>query len=258
MKKRVDYNQIAASYHKRYMDNPLMGTTTALVALAQERSPQQALEVGCGTGRWLEELQPYSAQVIGLDPAMGMLRQAGQRQGTLRLVGGQAEHLPFPDAAFDLVLCVNALHHYYEPRAFVSEARRLLRPGGALAIVGMSLPITRDQWYIYRFFEGTYETDYRRYAAWGTVLDWLVSEGFEAATWQVVERIDHPWTGRAVLDDPFLKKETTSQLALLSDEAYAAGLARIEEALAQADAAGETPVFQVKIQLGMLVGVAIA
>ncbi|MBI1925498.1 hypothetical protein HYR99_14750, partial [Candidatus Poribacteria bacterium] len=60
--------------------------------------------------------------------------------------------------------------------------------------------------------------------------------------------------GQEVLADPILQKHGTSQLALLTDEAYAAGMARIKEAIANAEAAGETLVFPVDISIGMVSG----
>ncbi len=58
--------------------------------------------------------------------------------------------------------------------------------------------------------------------------------------------------GRAVLADPFLRQDAVSQLALLSAEAYAAGLRRIEGALAEAEEAGEVLVFPDDLSLAML------
>ncbi len=63
-----------------------------------------------------------------------------------------------------------------------------------------------------------------------------------------------PGPGRAVLDDPFLRQGACSQLALLDDEAYAAGLGRIEAALDAAEAAGETLTFRTDLFIAMVVG----
>jgi len=155
---------------------------------------------------------------------------------------------------FDLVFCVNAFHHFDPPRVFVSEARRLLRPGGALAIIGMDPHRGRDRWYLYDYFAGTYATDLDRFPSGGTVLDWMVAAGFARVEWCLAEHIVHQHVGRAVLRDPILQKHGTSQLALLTDEAYAAGLGRIETALAEAEAAGKTLVFPVDISLTMVTG----
>lgn len=250
----VDYDRIAQSYDRRFVENGLSGIAAALSSLVDTLDPRCILEVGCGTGHWLAGLRSATTPLFGLDLSAGMLRQARERDVTFCLVQGRASQLPFPDSTFDLVCCVNALHHFQRQSAFVAEARRLLRPSGALAIAGMDPRGHRARWYLYDYFEGTYETDLVRFPSWGTVLDWMVARGFERIEWDVVEQIHHVKMGRAILVDPFLQKDATSQLALLTDEAYAAGLRRIETALAAAGVRGETIAFRTDLCLAMVVG----
>ena len=255
----VNYDRLASTYNRRFGEgDDRSGTTQALLNLVRDlgaalgRAPR-VLEVGCGTGKWLADLSPASPRLFGLDLSMGMLRQACQRPISLFLSRGQAERLPFPARSFDLVYCVNAIHHFDRPAAFVSEACRLLRPGGRLAAIGMDPHGRRESWYVYRYFEGVYETDLRRFPSWAQIAGWMSAEGL-AVECRVVDRIWSPKTGRAVLDDPFLRQESCSQLALLSREAYQAGLRRIEAALDEAETAGETLVFPVDTSLAMISG----
>jgi SAM-dependent methyltransferase len=210
--------------------------------------------VGCGTGHWLAGLSPLTGLATGLDLSAGMLAQAQRHGQRLHLARGRAGRLPFSSAAYDLVYCVNALHHFQQQRAFVSEARRLLRPGGALAVVGMDPRAHRHRWYVYDYFAGTYDLDLARFPSWGTTVDWMAAAGFERVEWQLVRHIVDHKAGRDVLADPFLAKEATSQLTLLSDGAYAAGLRRIEEAITAAEAAGETLTFATDLMMAMVVG----
>ena len=108
-------------------------------------------------------------------------------------------------------------------------------------------------WYVYDYFERVYETDLARFPSWGAVLDWMTAASFERVEWKLVERIQEPKVGRALLDDPFLAKQASSQLALLSDEAYKAGLRRIRAAIQAAETAGERLIFPVDIPIGILV-----
>ncbi|MDY6875694.1 MAG: methyltransferase domain-containing protein [Chloroflexota bacterium] len=250
----VNYDRLASSYDRRFAASRQEGIVAALLALAQDLDTERILEVGCGTGRWLADLWPVTHRLYGLDPSTGMLQQARKRKKQFYLIRGRAGQLPFPDTAFDLIYCVNAIHHFDRPRAFVSEARRLLRPGGVLAVIGTDPHSRRDDWYIYHYFEGTLETDLSRFPSWGTILDWMVAAGFEGVEWRLVERIQDNKVGREVLDDPFLQRGTASQIALLTDEACAAGLRRIETALAEAEATGETLVFPVDLSFGILIG----
>ena len=252
--KQVDYDRIAATYDRRFVTGDTRGVAEALSALAQGLAPARILEAGCGTGRWLAALRPLGGRLYGLDLSAGMLERAQQRQRLRRLIRGRAGQLPFPAAAFDLVYCVNAIHHFRSPRDFVFEARRLLRPGGALAVGTMDPRQLRNRWYVYEYFSGTYETDVARFPSWGTILDWMAAAGFQRVQWQPVDTIVDAKVGPAVLDDYFLKKDACSQLSLLSDEVYQAGLRRIKAALAEAKATGETVTFAVDLCLAMVVG----
>jgi ubiquinone/menaquinone biosynthesis C-methylase UbiE len=249
---RVDYDEVAPTYNRRYADGDLGDVARHLLALVSELGAERVLEVGCGTGHWLRYLSSLVPRCCGLDLSRGMLAQAEPSEGLCR-TQGRGGRLPFADATFDLVYCVNAIHHFEEQRAFVLEARRLLKPGGALAVVGSAPHGRFDSWYVYEYFPGTFATDLERFPSWGTVLDWMVAAGFEAATLQLVHHVVDPKVGRAVLDDPFLEKNSASQLILLSDEAYAEGLRRIEADLAAAEAAGETLLFTVDLQIYSLV-----
>jgi ubiquinone/menaquinone biosynthesis C-methylase UbiE len=250
----VDYDRLAGAYHRRYALSPQPAIADRLRALAEEAQARRILEVGCGTAYWLSGLAAaLPVQVAGLDLSAGMLAQARRLAGPLPLLRGTAARLPFAGAALDLVYCVNALHHFPDPRSFIGEARRVLRPGGLLAVFGMTPHHGHSSWYVYDYFDGTYATDAARFPTWGTVLDWMLAVGLEHARWQVVDRIVDDKVGRAVLDDPFLKKESTSQLVLLTDEAYATGLRRIEADLAAAEARAEELVFRVRIEHALLV-----
>jgi len=258
---RVDYDRIAPGYNRRFEENTTRGVLVALRSLVRDLAGEGAgdgealsiLEVGCGTGHWLAGLEG-GHRLCGLDLSAGMLRQARQRPVPLDLVRGRAGRLPFAGGSFDLVYCVNAIHHFDDRPGFVAEARRLLRAGGALAVAGMDPRRARASWYVYDYFPGTYETDLARFPSWGTVADWMIAAGFERLSWRIVETIYDAKVGRAVLRDPFLSKDATSQLTLLDDAAYAAGLERIERDLAAAEEAGGTLTFPTDLMLDMLVG----
>jgi SAM-dependent methyltransferase len=170
------------------------------------------------------------------------------------LVQGDAKSLPFAPSSFDLVFCVNAIHHFDGPQTFIREAGRVLRSGGILAVAGSDPRDRRHRWYLYDYFDGTYETDLDRFPAWDRVQSWMAGAGFAHIESRLVERIPDSKEGRNVLSDPFLKKDAVSQLALLSDEAYARGIGRICAAIDAAERAGESISFKTEILIEMLVG----
>jgi ubiquinone/menaquinone biosynthesis C-methylase UbiE len=248
---RVDYDSIASTYNQRFASGGQRGAVLLLTELTRDLHAQRVLEVGCGTGHWLVELMPAGPQLYGLDLSAGMLAQAREQKAPLFLTQGTAESLPYQAGYFDLVYSVNAIHHFIRPQNYIAEAWRLLRPGGALVVVGMQ-PRWED-WYVYHYFAGTYEVDLKRFPTWGSVLDWMVGAGFQPAEWKPVETIYSPKVGRKVLEDPFLEKNATSQLALLSDEAYQVGLNCMQKALDEAEASGKQLEFPVLIQLDALI-----
>jgi ubiquinone/menaquinone biosynthesis C-methylase UbiE len=91
------------------------------------------LEVGGGTGRVLERLRGEAHPLVIADFSAAMLREAATKEG-LCGVRALAERLPFPDAVFDRVLVVDALHHFRDQEGAVAEMARVLRPGGRLVI----------------------------------------------------------------------------------------------------------------------------
>ena len=231
---QVDYDRLAAEYEQRYKTNRLEGVGAALEGLRRGR----VLEVGCGTGHWLR------GGDFGVDLSPGMLRQALRGHRAL----AHASDLPFRDASFDFLFCVNAIHHFPDKAQFIGEARRLLRPGGRLAVIGMDPQLQRGRTYLYEYFEEAWKNDLERFPSWGVVLDLMLAAGFVTFEWRIVERIVTDHTGLAIFDDPFLGKKSRSSLALLSDEAYERGLARIRTDAER----GVT--FRSEIILGMIVG----
>ena len=229
---RVDYDQLASTYHTRYANGKLDGIADALTRLARERSARIVLEVGCGTAHFVETLRSTGAAVYGADLSAGMLGQASARIGPEGLTQANANKLPFRADGVDLIFCVNALHHFDDPRAFIGDAATILRPGGTLAIVGIDPRAIRRRYY-YEYFDGAHELDMRRYPSFGNLLEWVIDAGLDNSEARVVETSIMAFSGKAVLEDPFLRKESNSLLALLPDEVYARGVERIRTAAEQ-------------------------
>ena len=112
----------------------------------------------------------------------------------------------------------------------------------------------RESWYIYQHFDGAWETDRRRYPSWPDLVAWMGAAGLDGVEVRVVERIRKTWSGAQVLGEPFLDKGSTSQLALLSDEAYAAGVERIRAEVRRAEDEGQQAVFGIDLILNLAVG----
>jgi len=105
----------------------------------RERTPGDALDVGCGTGFLSFELAARGYRVTGIDFAPSMLaearRKAAERAVAIRFEHGDAEQLTFPSQSFDLVITRHVLWTLPHPDMAIDEWIRVLRPGGRLVIV---------------------------------------------------------------------------------------------------------------------------
>jgi SAM-dependent methyltransferase len=100
-----------------------------------EQATGEVLEIGAGTGRNLP-LYRTATRVVALEPGPGMRTRANHAaqaaQVAVEVIDGTAEHLPFPDAAFDTVVASLVLCTVPDLAQTLAEARRVLRPGGTL------------------------------------------------------------------------------------------------------------------------------
>lgn len=96
------------------------------------------LDIGCGTGLSTRTLADFGALAIGCDHDPLMIRAAFEEEsrGT-SYSRGAAEQIPFADDQFDAVTCFSSFHWFNQARA-LTEIRRVLRPGGLLAISNKS------------------------------------------------------------------------------------------------------------------------
>ena len=114
-----------------------------LLEALQLTPESRVLDAGGGTGRVAQFLQP-ARQLVVVDLSVGMLRYAQEKPG-VQAVAALTERLPFPDATFDRIVMVDALHHVFEQAASVSELWRVLAPSGRLIIEepDFNLPIIK-------------------------------------------------------------------------------------------------------------------
>ena len=113
--------------------------------LAQPQPTDLALDVATGTGNTALALAPFVRRVIGLDLTREMLAHASRLTqersvSNAEWVLGDASRLPFADDSFELYTVRAAPHHFTDFDGFLSEALRVLKPGGAAALVDCAPP----------------------------------------------------------------------------------------------------------------------
>ena len=141
---RREYSALASSYDRAWARYVRDSTTLALAAWPALPA-LRILDIGCGTGVLLQRAldADTTRTAIGLDITFNMLRKAAQRlPDCVPLVCASSEKVPLRCESVDLVVSTSALHYMRDPISMLTEARRLLVPGGTV-IVG---DWCRDYW----------------------------------------------------------------------------------------------------------------
>lgn len=94
----------------------------------------RVLDVGAGTGKFTRRLLALGAEVCAVEPVEAMRAELQRALPGIDARQGTAEALPWPDAAFDALVCAQAFHWFANAQA-LAELHRVLRPGGRLALV---------------------------------------------------------------------------------------------------------------------------
>ena len=105
-----------------------------------------ALDVGCGEGRFCRMLRAEGIEAIGIDPTAALLAEARARDPGGRYEQARAEALPFADAGFDLVVSYLTLIDIADIDSAVAEMTRVLRPGGRLLVANLNPFTTAGGW----------------------------------------------------------------------------------------------------------------
>ncbi|MGN6495866.1 MAG: ArsR/SmtB family transcription factor [Tsuneonella sp.] len=149
---RATRERSAAEYFERHAGewdrlrallSPAEAVEDALVGALRSAPLGEVIDVGTGTGRIAELLEPHADHVTGLDKSPEMLRLARTRLqdvpgNRVTLVQGDFGALPFSPASFDTVVFHQVLHYSQEPDFALAEAARVCRPGGRIAIADLA------------------------------------------------------------------------------------------------------------------------
>lgn len=127
---------------REYHDPDMLALIQAAVA---EEPAGCILEVGCGDGRFSEQLrEALGARVVAMDFSPGMAAQAALRGLDVQV--GDIQHMPWPDAHFCVVVANWMLYHVPDLDRGLQEIRRVLRPGGRLVASTMANGHMREMW----------------------------------------------------------------------------------------------------------------
>ena len=122
----------SGDFGRRYVLDPVM------LPRALAGSPRNALDVGCGEGRFCRMLASRDIDAVGVDPTPALIAVARTRDPRGTYVEAAAERLPFRDRAFDLVVSYLSLIDIPDVEAAIPEMARVLKPGGTLLIANLT------------------------------------------------------------------------------------------------------------------------
>ena len=117
-----------ASLYEAVLDQLAVGQTTEL------------LEAGCGAGLAAQLAARRGARISGLDATPELLEIARERVPHGVFMTGDLEALPYPDDSFDAITGFNSFQYATNPQHALEQARRVARPGAAIAIVTWAVP----------------------------------------------------------------------------------------------------------------------
>jgi ubiquinone/menaquinone biosynthesis C-methylase UbiE len=223
---RTDYDRIAGMYDidRAHWDIPPDPLVASL--LDEGRTGISVLDVGCGTGLYLcaqrEHFRGSPVGWLGVDPSAQMLLNAAMKAPDLPLSQGRAEALPVRDAAADHVYSSFAFHHFTDKEKALDEIERVVRPGGSFRMRNMD-PWGQPNWWLYQNFARTRENDEKRFWPASRIEAALQRRGFHVDAEVDVEHVSR--TAADVLEEA--ERRVISQLVILDDESFEAGIARL-------------------------------
>jgi len=249
----MDYNKIAKKYNDRYTSDNYDAIKDYLLGFVKKHSPSRILEIGCGTGFWIKYLGEFNYNVFGCDKSIKMLEES-KLAGNKNIFLSAAEELSVKKNSFDMIFCINALHHFSNQEKFIEDVSGLLKMNGVFLIISVDPQNQGDYWYLYDYFDGVFENDKKRFARWSQISNWLNLNGLRDVCISKVVTVSKTYKNSLVFKDKFLQKHNSSQLAEMSDEDYEKGVNKIKRKISYAEKQNSRIIFNTRITFSAVAG----
>ena len=197
----------------------------------------QVIDVGCGTGRFSVVLaEQFDAPVIGVDLAQSMLSQAKTQVSHPQVTfqEGAAEELPCKDESVDLLFMSMVYHHLTSPAQAANEFDRVLAPGGFLCIRNSTRDLLDTVPYL-KYFPEALALNRARLPAKRDLIDTMEQAGLSLRSHEVIEQ---QFADNLAEYYEKIAQRGLSDLTLLADADFEAGLQRMRHELDHAVSAG--------------------
>lgn len=217
----VDAAAFQTTRHLR--DDDLATWRQAIGRYFEPRPGMRLLDLGCGTGSWAQAFRTWwpELDVVAVDPSAAMRERAVFQS----VIPGAADDIPCEDESLDGVWLSTVIHHVPDLAAAAREIRRVLKPGAPVlirsAFAGRHEAISLFRW----FPEAVAVLD--RYPSIADVEAAFATAALRTVGCEPVSQVTAPSVAEAAAG---LRREAHTPLQLISDEAYAAGVARLNDA----------------------------
>jgi ubiquinone/menaquinone biosynthesis C-methylase UbiE len=177
------------------------------VEFAKPQPQELVLDVACGSGAFILAVAPRVSFACGIDLTPQMLRQALQFQAEKQIANAafacaDAEHIPYPDASFDLVSCQHAFHHITKAEPVLEEMMRVTKPQGRLLILDPLAPESDSKFELFNQIERLRDPSHTFSLRLTTFLNMFEEHGLEVLRQSVRrrQRSFNQWMQRAGLE----------------------------------------------------------
>ncbi len=161
-----------------------------IVKLLALKDGDRILDVGCGTGKHLEEFKgKFDIEAHGVDPSV-----TEEREGDVVIKKAGAEKIPYPDDFFDKLMCNYAMYYVVDWKGALSEMQRVVKPGGRILICGPGVGNNANLYEVHRKVVGDIsEIDVRGSKFMeGMLIPFIVESGLSFSSQLYSNKISYP------------------------------------------------------------------
>ena len=221
-------------------------TSELLIELLNPTEDAWVLDLGCGTGNFLTELDTIPAKLLGMDISAGMLTQARAKTSKAKLILADGVAIPLQDRSFQTAYSILVLHHIPDKIRLMSEVYRILHRKGRFVIQSCSHEQLSTFWF-YHYFPRGLQIDRKRFPDFTELSAMLMEVGFKDIS-------IHPCPFEALFKETpelYLNKsyrDGCSTFFLLTPEEIRQGCERIKEDVSSGRAAEIVREFDRKVE----------
>jgi ubiquinone/menaquinone biosynthesis C-methylase UbiE len=143
------YNKIGSSYNLTRRADPYL--TERIFHHLSPHSAGTYMDIGCGTGNYLQALVNKGLNFYGIDPSETMLQQARAKNISATFINAKAENIPLANDFFDGAIAILTLHHWENMLKGLSEVSRVLKSKARLVAFSFTPDQMRGYWLCHYF-----------------------------------------------------------------------------------------------------------